>query len=714
MSRNTNNKDIKNKSKHRPTIAAFLDLINYSYHERYWQGLVQGALNQDINLISYPDIYYSGRPRDYYNQINAMIDLANNPKIDGIINWSSTFAWTIKKEKFKDFFQKIKDDPNSLRLISYPENTPIIIMESYEGLRQIMIHLIKVHGVNKIAYLRGPENHMGSNERYRAYLDTLKEFNIKYDPDLVTPPTLPGKSWIPEIGEEMTNLLLDRKKQNIEAIIAVSDTIAYGVLNCLNKRGIKIPNDIIVTGFDDYPLSSTSIPTLTTIDPCFEQIGEKTVEMLTKILNGEKTPLHQYVKSKLVLRQSCGCNSPLISKMEIKNDKLKFYNINFKNKINKLYENNKNIIKKEAEKIIADFSSEKKADMLIEFFFEDILDKDSVKLIPLLIEIMQTVVINNENTIIWYQFFSFLYSIIFPYLKDDQIIIRLLNLIQQISIIINDTVLQIQKRKTNFEKKQEETLSEIEKELITIFDKNILMNEISKKLPLLGIKLCFLSLYEEKIIPSVWSNLILAYIEEKKIDLQNDAIRFPTIDLIPTQFLKEEKKFNIVIMPLYFQQEQLGFVIFEIGPKNGNIYERLRSILSSSIKGSILVKEIEQRSKELDKAYQELKDNQQKMLIIEKMASLGRLTAGIAHEMNTPLAAVSSSLEELKSLTEEYKSSINNPQVLPEDHREIAEEMTKFIDIASNAIRKTTGFIRGIKGQTLNIKSKNLETFNAS
>ncbi len=711
MSKKTTAKNITGS---RHTIAAFLDLINFSYHERYWQGLVKGALDNDINLLSFADVYSSGRPKDYYNQIKAMINLANNPKIDGILSWSSTFSWTITKDKFKDFFQKTKNDPSIYSLISFPENTPIIIMESYEGIHQIMTHLVKIHGLRKIAFLRGPENHMGSNERYRAYKDSLKEFDIEYDPDLVTPPTPPENSWTFEVGENMTKLLLDRNKKKIEAIVAVNDNTAYGVLKCLNSRGIKVPNDIIVTGFDNHPQSITCIPSLTTIDPCFEELGRKSVEMIAKILNKEKIPLRQYVKSRLILRQSCRCYSPIISEVEIKNDKFKLYNISLKNKISELYKKNKVNIEEEARKAIAASSMADKTDILVHSFYEDIAFENSKKLMPLLTEVMQSVADNNEDASVWYKFFSVLYSFVLHYPKNEQLMIRLLNLIQQISIIIGETIQQVFKRKINLEAEEEQSFLIIEKELMTIFNINKVLKKIIEKFPSLGIKSCFLSLYEENKIPSEWSRLFLAYVEGKKIETGESGIHFRTIDLIPSEFLKEEKKYNIVIFPLYFQTEQLGFIIFEIGPKSGNIYERLSSILSNAIKGALLIKEIEQRSRELDRAYRELKDNQQKMLIMEKMASLGRLTAGIAHSMNTPLAAISSSLEELKALTDEYRSSISNSQVLPEDHQEIAGEMVKYIDIAINAVKKSSGFIRGIKGQTLNIKSNLLETFNAS
>ncbi|MBC8503749.1 MAG: GAF domain-containing protein, partial [Chloroflexi bacterium] len=112
--------------------------------------------------------------------------------------------------------------------------------------------------------------------------------------------------------------------------------------------------------------------------------------------------------------------------------------------------------------------------------------------------------------------------------------------------------------------------------------------------------------------------------------------------------------------------------------------------------------ELEERSILLEAAYQAIQDNQQKLLVSEKMASLGRLTSGIAHEINTPLATVRASLAELFSLVQEYQSSVTDPDITDEDHREIAEDMISTIEIAKTSSKRAAGFIRGIKTQTRN------------
>ncbi|HTJ82450.1 MAG TPA: HAMP domain-containing sensor histidine kinase [Polyangiaceae bacterium] len=88
------------------------------------------------------------------------------------------------------------------------------------------------------------------------------------------------------------------------------------------------------------------------------------------------------------------------------------------------------------------------------------------------------------------------------------------------------------------------------------------------------------------------------------------------------------------------------------------------------------------------------------LLGAEKMAVIGRLTAGMAHEMSSPLAAILGSLDELKGLTEEYARSVGNDSVEPADHLAIVQEMNEALHIAHMAADRTATFVRSIKGQT--------------
>lgn len=96
-------------------------------------------------------------------------------------------------------------------------------------------------------------------------------------------------------------------------------------------------------------------------------------------------------------------------------------------------------------------------------------------------------------------------------------------------------------------------------------------------------------------------------------------------------------------------------------------------------------------------ANQQLERSQVSLVRADRLATLGRLAAGIAHEMNTPLAAVQNSLMILNDLSEEYLASIDDDSVTKDDHREIAREMATTADAAAGWARKAAAFLAKVK-----------------
>jgi len=114
---------------------------------------------------------------------------------------------------------------------------------------------------------------------------------------------------------------------------------------------------------------------------------------------------------------------------------------------------------------------------------------------------------------------------------------------------------------------------------------------------------------------------------------------------------------------------------------------------------------------ELRQAYEQLERNHAGLLRADRLATLGRLTAGIAHEMNTPLSAVLNALKIIADVGAEYASSIDDPSVLPADHREIAAEIVATAEIASRWTRKAAAFIRSVKAHGREIDPATAQPF---
>ena len=152
---------------------------------------------------------------------------------------------------------------------------------------------------------------------------------------------------------------------------------------------------------------------------------------------------------------------------------------------------------------------------------------------------------------------------------------------------------------------QAQTLRELSQSLITTFDIAGLMDVLAEGLPRLGIPSCYLSLYEDPNQPVQWSRLMLAYNEEGRLEQEPGGRRFSSRQLVPSGMLPSGRRYSMVVEPLFFHKEQLGFVLFEQGPRDGAIYETLRGQISSALQGALLVQQVKQHAVQLDTAVSE-------------------------------------------------------------------------------------------------------------
>jgi signal transduction histidine kinase len=242
-----------------------------------------------------------------------------------------------------------------------------------------------------------------------------------------------------------------------------------------------------------------------------------------------------------------------------------------------------------------------------------------------------------------------------------------------------------------------ETVSRISQALIGTIDSEDLAEIMAEGLPALRVKSFWLALYDDRKARA--ARLVLSYDEGGGVRLEEESEAFPATKLVPERILVGEKQRTLVLQPLYFKKDQLGFVVFDVSLREGAVLDELRQQLSSAL----------MRIRRED----DLAKNQERLLISEKMAALGRLTAGMAHEMNTPLAAVRTALDELSGLVEEYEGSVGDASVTPEDHGAIAHEMSEAIRVATSAAEKVAGFVYGIKFQTRDLPTQEYRLFNA-
>ena len=164
-----------------------------------------------------------------------------------------------------------------------PGNIPWVGIDNISSAYTATNHLIEL-GHRRIAHILGPQHYHCVIERYQGYRQALEDAGITPDPALL----LQGR-FEPASGRQCAAELFSRDRSEWPSAIFVSnDQMAYGVLEVAEQRGIRVPEDIAIVGFDDNILSAHMRPPLTTIRQPFFEMGRTAVEILLNTIDPQR------------------------------------------------------------------------------------------------------------------------------------------------------------------------------------------------------------------------------------------------------------------------------------------------------------------------------------------------------------------------------------------------------------------------------------------
>ena len=180
---------------------------------------------------------------------------------------------------------------------------PSVTVENIEITRQLIDHLINIHGKRKILFLRGPIDQEDSLRRETGYKSALQANEIPVDENLIL-----NGDFEREIAYTVMNNFLDKEKQiAFDAVFTGDDDAAIGVLRSLHEHGIRIPEDVSVIGFDDLGFASFLNPPLTTVRAPTEMVGQIATERLFGLLEDHPSEEVTILPTEIIFRRSCGC-----------------------------------------------------------------------------------------------------------------------------------------------------------------------------------------------------------------------------------------------------------------------------------------------------------------------------------------------------------------------------------------------------------------------
>jgi DNA-binding LacI/PurR family transcriptional regulator len=708
------------RSSRRSTIGLLVNQVVSGLNSGYlWSGVLETAHERGANLLGFAGGHLND-PYEFNACSNVLYELIDKERVDGLIVWASSLASYVGPEAIRGFC----DGCRPLPMVSIGmalEGIPSIVLDSYQGMREAIIHLVEVHGRRRLAFIHGPEGHRDAIERYRAYTDVLCEYGLPFIPELVSPPY----GWAEQGGVDAIRVLFDERQVHPDAVVAVNDRLAFGALQALRMRGVHVPDDVALVGFNNEPVCRLVTPPLTTVPLRMYERGRQAARMLLALIEGEPVPEQVSLPTRLIVRQSCGCLDPAVVQAKASPPFFPPYGGDRggdfppiggdrgRGDWRALAPHREQIIRDMEQALEAADGVPQQVAQLLDAFLAELRGDTPGIFLSKLENVLRQVTEVGGNVAAWQRAASEMRRHLLPGLQGDpRALLYAEDLWHQARVVIGERSRRVEAYRGWQANRQADKLHHIGEALTVALDVPGLMDILARELPQLGIARCYLCLYEDPDKPDGWARLVLAYDEAGRVDLEADGAsppcavqggtpgrpgprragwRFPSRHLVPGELLSPNKQYSLVITPLYFRQEQLGFILLDGTSLRGNVTQVLRDHISSALKGvQILAENVElyHQALEAQKAAQA-----GRRLAEEANLLKSRFLSMVSHELLTPLVLLVGLSEMM------LREEAGNRPPLPGPYRQDVERMHIGAQQLGSLVRDVLDLARSQVGQ---------------
>lgn len=275
----------------RPTSNVGLILANgdYRFSDPFWS-LVRDGVERELARHNY-HLRFAFVDEDLVHRHQRR--LLSRTHVDGLIlcGGSRTLIEVLGRKR------TVVVDDDALRW-GMPLALDVVAIEKRRAMYALVDHLVDL-GKRGFAFLGPP---VDEDERAEALVQGLARHNLSLDPRLhVTTP------WTPDGAYPVALDLLRRHDGEFDVLVCASDAIAIGALRAAKERGVRVPEDLALTGWDDIPFARDTEPALTTVHVPKELLGAVAARrLIERIARSDLEPIIQTVPTTLVVRASCG------------------------------------------------------------------------------------------------------------------------------------------------------------------------------------------------------------------------------------------------------------------------------------------------------------------------------------------------------------------------------------------------------------------------
>lgn len=597
-------------TRRRTTIAFLADTITHhsgAYEAQFRTRLAEQCRALDINLL----LVYGGaiqHPMTAIAAQNGIFELMHPDSVDGLVVLSTALSSYCGPERVRELVARRHALPCCSIGLAL-EGVPSVVVDNEASMEAIVEHLVVVHGRRRIAFLGGTPDNPEAQARHAAYGRVLLRHGLPVDPALFAH----GYFWSRPAIVGLQEILA--RNVEFDALVCANDAMAQVVRAVLAERGLRMPRDIAVTGFDDVLAAKMMSPPLTTAAQPFEAMVERAVQLVLDQIAGRAVPLVTELKAPLVIRQSCGCGretrrftSPDSLALEMR-------------ALNHLHEATERIESELRRELCLVPGCEADGAERMMRALEAELFGQSGDFVERIEAIVGGAILNPEQFSALHRSVACLRAALRAFSS-----VSLEDLWHQARDCIDFATARGQLEHSVRLNDEYVRLHECNEEVTRALNQDSLRTSLSKILPLMRIQSGAISKYIEGGTENL--ELVAALLDET---LQNDsAARFPARHLLPPNTYADGRRHTSLVLPLMQESQQLGVAVFEYsGDALGHLM--VRTQISAALNSIHLHQEI------IEKSMQHERGLQERMATTKRLDALSVLAGGVAHDLNNAL-----------------------------------------------------------------------------
>jgi sigma-B regulation protein RsbU (phosphoserine phosphatase) len=566
-----------------------LGLLIEALSNRFWHELVlavsQAARRRGVRLF----VFIGGTldaPEIGARQANRCYQLPSPVSVDGLI--VTPLGSLVGPERLAEYFERYRPMPMAA-LTATIDQLPSICTDNVHSMRQAVSHLIEVHRVRRIAFLRGPRLNGEAELRYQGYCEALSEHGLPFDPELV----LQG-DFTEQSGARLLSELDLSEGPPFEALVAANDNMALGALGALCARGVRVPERVLVVGFDDLLEGRWGKPSLSTLRQALASLADGAVQCVVEQLAGRPSSPLTLIPGELVLRESCGCRAmfdALSESAELRPEpavRLDATPLGSERVASAFA----TLAPPGSEELEEDWKSE-----LSVALASDLEQGRAGRGLERLGGILLRAAQSGRELGDWQRLVAVLRASLTPEERA-----RVEALLYHYRVRIGDAA---ERQQAALRIRSESLLHETiaaGSDVLGSFSEQGMFDALTRHLAGMSLGGCWISLYEPAPHwPPEQSRLIFAYRDGARVELPPGGVLFQTQRLAPPEHLPEGAQ-TLSVAPLFFGDTPLGMLLFELGSPQAQVYEWLREQISVALEGARLVRRVDQEIAERERA----------------------------------------------------------------------------------------------------------------